>query len=76
MIRCPVCKMQASELDMVSLAAGFHCREHGPFRVSHDVLAAPALVGRPRGDWEAALRKAKASAQPAEFALCITVYHF
>jgi hypothetical protein len=42
----------------------------------NDVLAAPALVARPRGDWEAALRKAKASAQPAEFAPCITVYHF
>lgn len=73
---CPICKLQVAALDKVGLADGFDCPNDGRFKVSETVLSTPQPMARPRDDWEAAFKNAKAIKQPDERAPCITTYHF
>ncbi len=58
---CPICKSPAQEVDRVGGATGFHCTEHGTFRVAGMVL------DYTREQWEAALAKAKLRTKPGEW---------
>ena len=58
---CPICKSSASELPRGD-ATAFHCPTHGDFKVADTVFAEDYT----RGQWEAALDKAKQRAEPDE----------
>ena len=76
MEKAPICKSEVPVLDKLGHADGFDCPKDGRFKVSETVLSMPEFMRRPRADWEAALKKAKAVNQPEEWAPCITSYHF
>ncbi len=56
---CPICKSAAQELDRTGDATGFHCAEHGSFKVAGTVFAVQGAKDYNRERWEAALGKAK-----------------
>ncbi len=64
---CPICKSPAQELDRVGDATGFHCAEHGNFKVSDTVYAVQRAKDYTREQWEAALGKAKLRTKPGEW---------
>jgi hypothetical protein len=63
---CPICKANAKLLDKVGDATGYDCATHGRFRVVGTIFAT-SDINRPRAEWEAALKRAKAR-QPDEWA--------
>ena len=60
-VQCPICDTECSPLPRVGDAAGFDCPRHGRFKVSDTVFSRNL-----RGDWEAALERAKAHAAIGE----------
>ena len=60
-VQCPICDTECSPLPRDGDAAGFDCPKHGRFKVSDTVFSRNL-----RGDWEAALERAKANAATGE----------
>jgi hypothetical protein len=61
LIRCPICKAEAAEIDRGLFdGAAFDCKFHGRFRVSGTVLV--ERKKRTRKQWEHALMLARARA--------------
>ena len=60
-VQCPICDTECSPLPRVGDAAGFDCPKHGRFKVSDTVFSRNL-----RGDWEAALERAKENAMAGE----------
>ncbi len=56
---CPICKSPAQELDRTGDATGFHCTEHGSFKVADTIFGVQSAKDYTRQQWEAALGKAK-----------------
>jgi len=61
-------------LDKIGDTIGYDCGEHGRFRVVETIFAT-ADIDRPRAEWEAALKRAKAR-QPNEWASTIMTTDF
>jgi hypothetical protein len=62
MTTCPICGSEAGALDRTGDAEGYDCPHHGKFKVSRTVLAVEPT--KTRGEWEAALERAKRNAAP------------
>ena len=72
---CPICRTDAKLLDKVGDSIGYDCGEHGRFRVADSIFSIPGLMDVPRGEWEAALKRAK-DRQPGEWAPIIMTTDF
>jgi hypothetical protein len=59
---CPICKSPAQELGRIGNATSFICSIHSNFKVSDTVLQRATVYSR--GEWQAALRKAKQRTKP------------
>ncbi|MDB5608695.1 MAG: hypothetical protein JWP25_5595 [Bradyrhizobium sp.] len=64
---CPICESEAQSLDPTGDAPGFHCQQHGNFKVAGTVFENAPTKNASREQWEAALTKAKAKAKPGEW---------
>jgi hypothetical protein len=63
-VRCPICKRPAQEVGRIGEATGFICPIHKNFKVADAVLASQWIKDCTRGEWQAALAKAKKRTKP------------
>jgi hypothetical protein len=59
---CPICKSPAQELGRIGNATGFICPIHGKFKVADTALQRATVYSR--GEWQAALSKARKRTKP------------
>ena len=69
---CPICSLEAKELERTGDATGFGCPIHGNFKVAGSVFPEARAKDCSREQWEAALDKAKQRTEPEEWPLIIT----
>ena len=62
---CPICQSEAKPLDRTGDAEGFDCPQHERFKVGGTALSTKSDASREQ--WEAALKKAKASSEGVLF---------
>ena len=65
MTSCPICDAECATVEITGDAEGYDCARHGKFKVSRTVLAVEA--SKTRGEWDAALERAKGRASPDEW---------
>lgn len=68
---CPICQSKSEALDKTGDHEGFDCPQHGKFKVHGTVLAVNPNHPANREQWEAALNKAKARAEPGEWPIIL-----
>jgi hypothetical protein len=67
---CPICGIEADELDRTGDAEGYGCARHGKFKVAGSVLSTKQDAHR--AQWERAFEKAKARTKAGEWPTIIT----
>ena len=70
MINCPICGVEAAELDRTSDAEGYDCPRHGKFKVSRTALSIEQNIGPEQ--WERALARARGRAKAGEWPILAT----